>query len=476
VIVVGVIGMVILEVALTRDDVVAGRFMLTATEAATAGEKAVTWKATANEIGNMTLDGEPARVPDVMERIRQCKTVTSLTAVNAHGSVIWTATANAEGVVRFSDRDEPASLGELARAITAAAIPTDLIPTREATIADVLAENIPTPTLTRVSYPSFSYRDAFPDATDEPEVVIGGYRQAPMLADLDSMSPTWREHYPESLPPPAERLPRNPAVVRGPDGIGHYGGTWHRATSAVADVRRKIGYESFIRFDPSGKIQPCLAYKWEVTDNNRVYTFYLRKGQRWSDGHPFTTEDILWVTNALVGSGSQGSRMNWMQQTDGRMRLYPEDILEWPAFVNRILDEAAADAPSVGRQISKVGGKPLMDMLTEAQNASQANKKRQYRIIAKLNSLFREPAFLDAAAYTRVDLDTEIDELEAVGFSRLSEPQVERLNFVLQRRDLLKRAATDPSDLTPAEWIRLNLGLLRAAYRPVVDRARLKYV
>ena len=141
---------------------------------------------------------------------------------------------------------------------------------RAPTIADVLAANIPTPTLTRVSFPRFSCRDAFPESTDEPEVVITNFGQAPMLEDADSMPAQWRAHYPEKLPPVQERLPRNPAVIRGPDGIGKYGGTWRRCTGSVADIGTKIGYETFVRHDPSGRLQPALAYKWTVEDSNRV--------------------------------------------------------------------------------------------------------------------------------------------------------------------------------------------------------------
>ena len=109
---------------------------------------------------------------------------------------------------------------------------------------------------------------------------------------------------PTSFPRVEERLPQNPAVVVGPDGIGQYGGVWRRCVTGMFDFDTKLCTESFMKHDPSGNIQPCLAYKWEASPDNRVYTLYLRKGHKWSDGQPFTTEDILWTCNVIVGSAT----------------------------------------------------------------------------------------------------------------------------------------------------------------------------
>lgn len=38
---------------------------------------------------------------------------------------------------------------------------------------------------------------------------------------------------------------------------------------------------------------PNLATHWEIEDDGRTFTCHLRRGVRWSDGHPFTSEDIL---------------------------------------------------------------------------------------------------------------------------------------------------------------------------------------
>ena len=90
------------------------------------------------------------------------------------------------------------------------------------TVQDVLDLNLPEFTITRVDLPGLPYRKAYPNATDEPEVTIRSYRGHPMFEDPAKMPDDLRSFYPESLPPVAERLPENPAVLRGCDGIGRY--------------------------------------------------------------------------------------------------------------------------------------------------------------------------------------------------------------------------------------------------------------
>jgi len=52
-----------------------------------------------------------------------------------------------------------------------------------------------------------------------------------------------------------------------------------------------------IRFDFNKlKVVPCLASSWEVSDDNLVWTFHLRKDVKWTDGKPVTAHDIEYGT------------------------------------------------------------------------------------------------------------------------------------------------------------------------------------
>ena len=101
------------------------------------------------------------------------------------------------------------------------------------------------------------------------------------------------------LPPLEERLPENPLVAKhdfeGYEGPGVYGGTWHRfhTNPDLGTWKMTAGYAPLIRwkFDPSD-LEPGLAESWEFNEDGSVLTLHLRKGVKWSDGHPFTSESF----------------------------------------------------------------------------------------------------------------------------------------------------------------------------------------
>lgn len=48
------------------------------------------------------------------------------------------------------------------------------------------------------------------------------------------------------------------------------------------------------------KVEPHLAQRWEVSADGQTWTFYLRRDVRWSDGHPFTADDVVFTFNDLI--------------------------------------------------------------------------------------------------------------------------------------------------------------------------------
>lgn len=58
---------------------------------------------------------------------------------------------------------------------------------------------------------------------------------------------------------------------------------------------------SLVGFDPrSSEFVPDLARSWEVSEDNLSYTFYLRRGIRWSDGAPFTADDVIFTFDCIL--------------------------------------------------------------------------------------------------------------------------------------------------------------------------------
>jgi peptide/nickel transport system substrate-binding protein len=98
------------------------------------------------------------------------------------------------------------------------------------------------------------------------------------------------------LPPVDKRLPQKPLVVPlGEDGtsVGHYGGTLNTLGGRSRDTRlfTIYGYARLVGYDRHLKIVPDILESLDVQEG-RIFTLHLRKGHRWSDGHPFTAEDF----------------------------------------------------------------------------------------------------------------------------------------------------------------------------------------
>jgi peptide/nickel transport system substrate-binding protein len=114
------------------------------------------------------------------------------------------------------------------------------------------------------------------------------FREAPMLADLVKSG---------QLPPVEQRLPAEPMVLKPAHEIGRYGGTWRRAFTGPADgenMNRIMATDKLLFVDYTGdKIVASIARDWKLSDGGRTITLSLRKGLKWSDGQPFTADDLM---------------------------------------------------------------------------------------------------------------------------------------------------------------------------------------
>jgi peptide/nickel transport system substrate-binding protein len=107
------------------------------------------------------------------------------------------------------------------------------------------------------------------------------------------------------LPPMAERLPKAPHVTmlagtgRSP---GRPGGEIRMLMSDQRDLRMLslYGYARLVAFNEKLELKPDILEDAIVEDGRR-FTLVLREGHRWSDGHPFTTADLLyWWENVAL--------------------------------------------------------------------------------------------------------------------------------------------------------------------------------
>lgn len=65
-------------------------------------------------------------------------------------------------------------------------------------------------------------------------------------------------------------------------------------------------FDGLTRLDGSGQPEPRLATRWEISADGRVYTFHLRPGVQWSDGEPFTAQDVVFTAGLLQDPGYGG--------------------------------------------------------------------------------------------------------------------------------------------------------------------------
>ena len=108
----------------------------------------------------------------------------------------------------------------------------------------------------------------------------------------------------------AAALLATPASAREPKRGGTLTYTYHPeptalstiATTAVpvALVATKV-FESLLEYEGPGLIpRPGLAESWTVSSDHVTYTFSLRKGVKWHDGKPFTSEDVKFSIENVV--------------------------------------------------------------------------------------------------------------------------------------------------------------------------------
>ena len=132
----------------------------------------------------------------------------------------------------------------------------------------------------------------------------------------------------QQLPPVGDRLPDEPAVVEPLDKIGKYGGTWRRLAITPDDslLGNRLGYEPLVRWDKTGTTPiPCVAKRWEIEDGGQRYILYLHKGIKWSDGQPFSSEDVRYCIEEVLSNPELGGRYVALAPKDTVVRVLAPD-------------------------------------------------------------------------------------------------------------------------------------------------------
>jgi peptide/nickel transport system substrate-binding protein len=59
-------------------------------------------------------------------------------------------------------------------------------------------------------------------------------------------------------------------------------------------------FNGLTRYDKDLKLEGVLAESWEVTPDGKKITFHLRKGVKWQDGAPFTSDDVVFTYRKMI--------------------------------------------------------------------------------------------------------------------------------------------------------------------------------
>ena len=75
--------------------------------------------------------------------------------------------------------------------------------------------------------------------------------------------------------------------------------------------------EGLVQWTPDNKIVPALAEKWDISPDRRTYTFHLRPGVKFQDGHPVTAQDVYFSLRRALNPKLNSPVNNYLEDIIG---------------------------------------------------------------------------------------------------------------------------------------------------------------
>ncbi|WP_447554239.1 nickel ABC transporter substrate-binding protein [Vreelandella sp. EE22] len=75
-------------------------------------------------------------------------------------------------------------------------------------------------------------------------------------------------------------------------------------------------YEPLVKYQTDGTVAPWLAESWEVSDDQRTYTFHLREGVRFSNGEVFDAAAVVANFEAILAAPAPHAWLELIHQID----------------------------------------------------------------------------------------------------------------------------------------------------------------
>lgn len=76
-------------------------------------------------------------------------------------------------------------------------------------------------------------------------------------------------------------------------------------------------FDALVDNTPEGEPKADVAERWEISEDGKTYTFYLKKGIRFHDGHELTAEDVQFTYETIAHPDYNGPRWSTMQDVVG---------------------------------------------------------------------------------------------------------------------------------------------------------------
>ena len=186
------------------------------------------------------------------------------------------------------------------------------------------------------------------------------------------------------MPHLAKRLPKFPRIVnvaamgRTP---GRYGGSVRTIIGTQNDIRFMTiyGYARLVGYDGTLTLQPDILESFSAV-NDTVFTFKLRDGHKWSDGHPFTANDFrYWWEDVILNKE--------LTPGGGALELRPHGSLPRFEMLDELTVRYSWDDPNPNFLPILAAPQPLV-IAGPAHYLKQFHKKYQDKI--RLSSLMQE--------------------------------------------------------------------------------------
>jgi peptide/nickel transport system substrate-binding protein len=170
-----------------------------------------------------------------------------------------------------------------------------------------------------------------------------------------------------TLPPVEERLPEEPQVFLKSGlatGVGVYGDSWRDFSACptsgwnnAAGVSSgwfgiesmSFNYGSLVKTGPLYRADqdiepfPNIAMSWEWSEDGKELTMNLIKGAKWSDGEPFTSEDVLFTWEDFIGDPNVNSWQkldNWTwDEGEATLEAIDDYTIKWTFPVARPVEK-----------------------------------------------------------------------------------------------------------------------------------------